>query len=54
VTKEKNLKKGVVMRSLRAALTGEVHGPDLVQSWLLLHQRSLDRARLQAALALKG
>ncbi|WP_017717937.1 glutamate--tRNA ligase [Kamptonema formosum] len=54
VTKEKNLKKGAVMRSLRAALTGEVHGPDLVQSWLLLHQRSLDRSRLQAALALKG
>jgi len=50
VTKEKNLKKGLVMRSLRVALTGEVHGPDLIQSWLLLHQRGLDIPRLQQAL----
>ncbi len=50
VTKEKNLKKGVVMRSSRAALTGEVHGPDLIQSWLLLRARGLDRLRLQQAL----
>ena len=50
VTKEKKLKKGVVMRSLRAALTGEVHGPDLIESWLLLHQRGLDLPRLQKAL----
>ena len=50
VAKEQNVKKGAVMRSLRAALTGEVHGPDLIQSWLLLHQRSLDRVRLQKVL----
>jgi len=50
VTKEQNVKKGVVMRSLRAALTGVAHGPDLIQSWLLLHQRSLDRVRLQKVL----
>lgn len=50
VTKEQNLKKGLVMRSLRAALTGDVHGPDLIQSWLLLHQRGLDRVRLEQAL----
>ena len=49
VTKEKNLKKGLVMRSLRAALTGEVHGPDLIQSWLLLNAKGLDRLRLQQA-----
>ncbi|MBD2182954.1 glutamate--tRNA ligase [Planktothrix sp. FACHB-1355] len=49
VTKEQNLKKGLVMRSLRAALTGDVHGPDLIQSWLLLHQRRVDRIRLQSA-----
>lgn len=47
VTKEQNVKKGVVMRSLRAALTGEVHGPDLIQSWLLLNQRTQDRVRLE-------
>ena len=51
VTKEQNLKKGVVMRSLRAALTGDVHGPDLTESWVILHQKQLDKARLQEALS---
>lgn len=50
VIKEKNLKKGLVMRSLRAALTGDMHGPDLVQSWLILNERNLDKPRLQQAL----
>lgn len=49
VIKEENLKKGLVMRSLRAALTGDMHGPDLIQSWLLLHQVGLDQPRLQQA-----
>jgi glutamyl-tRNA synthetase len=49
-TKEQGVKKGMVMRSLRAALTGEVHGPDLIQSILLLHAHSLAIPRLQAAL----
>lgn len=52
VIKEKNVKKGLVMRSLRAALTGDMHGPDLIQSWLILHQRNLDNPRLQQALKL--
>lgn len=51
VMKEQNVKKGLVMRSLRAALTGDLHGPDLVESWLILHQKELDRSRLQAAIA---
>ncbi len=50
VTKQLNVKKGLVMRSLRAGLTGEVHGPDLIQSWLILHQKALDKPRLQQAL----
>ncbi|MBD2091017.1 glutamate--tRNA ligase [Microcoleus sp. FACHB-1515] len=50
VTKAENLKKGVVMRSLRAALTGDVNGPDLMQSWLLLNQHRWDRSRLEQAL----
>jgi glutamyl-tRNA synthetase len=50
VTKEHGVKKGVVMRSLRAALSGEVHGPDLIQSWLLLHQQGLAVPRIQQAL----
>jgi glutamyl-tRNA synthetase len=52
VTKEKNVKKGLVMRSLRAALTGDVHGPDLIESWVLLHQQAIDKTRLQQALTL--
>jgi glutamyl-tRNA synthetase len=50
VTKEQNVKKGLVMQSLRAALTGEVHGPDLIESWLLLHQHQLAIARIEQAL----
>ncbi|BAZ82523.1 glutamate--tRNA ligase [Sphaerospermopsis kisseleviana CS-549] len=51
VVKEQGVKKGLVMRSLRAALTGDVHGPDLIQSWLLLNQIGLDKQRLSYALA---
>ncbi len=50
VTSEQKVKKGLVMRSLRAALTGDVHGPDLIASWILLHQEGKDRIRLQSAL----
>ncbi len=49
--KAAGVKKGVVMRSLRAALTGDMHGPDLVQSWLLLNQHQMDLPRLKQALA---
>ncbi len=52
VVKEQNLKKGVVMKSLRAALTGSLQGPDLVQSWLLLSQKGLDRDRFEQALSI--
>lgn len=52
VVKEKGLKKGLVMKTLRAALTCDLHGPDLIQSWLLLNQHGLDKARLQNAQAI--
>ncbi len=51
VTKAQNVKKGLVMRGLRAALMGTMHGPDLMQSWVLLNQKGRDRARLQQALS---
>jgi len=41
-----------VMKSLRATLTGDLHGPDLIQSWLLLSQHQLDQPRIRAALAI--
>ncbi len=49
VTKSQKVKKGLVMRSLRAGLTGELHGPDLTQTWLLLNQLGVDKTRLQQA-----
>ncbi len=51
VVKAQNVKKGLVMRSLRSALTGDIHGPDLIQSWLLLHQIGLDQPRLSRAIS---
>lgn len=54
VTKAQNVKKGVVMRGLRAALMGTMHGPDLMESWLLLSQKGQDRPRLAQAVALSS
>ena len=51
VTKSQKVKKGLVMRSLRASLTGELHGPDLTQTWLLLNKLGADKSRLQQTLA---
>ena len=52
VTKTFKVKKGLVMRSLRAGLMGELHGPDLIQSWLLLNQKGWDKSRLSHGLDL--
>ena len=47
VTQKVKVKKGIVMRSLRASLTGAMQGPDLIQSWLLLHQKGFDILRFK-------
>jgi glutamyl-tRNA synthetase len=52
VTKAQGVKKGLVMKSLRAALMGALQGPDLMESWAILRQRGFDVARLKEALAL--
>jgi len=49
VSKTQGIKKGLLMKSLRAALTGEVHGPDLITSFWLLWQRGWAGSRLTAA-----
>ena len=54
VAKDLGRKEGQLKPILRVALTGETKGPDLLQSWLLLHQRGWDGARLQAAIAAIG
>jgi glutamyl-tRNA synthetase len=51
VVKAQGVKKGLVMKSLRAGLTGSLQGPDLMQSWLLLSQKGWDRGRLEQAIA---
>jgi glutamyl-tRNA synthetase len=50
VTKAQNVKKGVIMKSPRVGLMGELHGPDLIASWLLLNQRGWDSQRLEVSL----
>lgn len=52
VVKAQGIKKGLMMKSLRAALMGDMQGPDLMESWLILHQRGFDQGRLEAALAI--
>jgi glutamyl-tRNA synthetase len=44
------VKKGVLMKSLRAALLGSLQGPDLVSTWRLLHRSGDDRLRLRASI----
>jgi glutamyl-tRNA synthetase len=44
------IRKGVLMKSLRAALLGCLQGPDLVTTWVLLHRLGHDRERLEQAL----
>ena len=44
------VKKGVVMKSLRAALLGRLQGPDLITTWSLLARISQDLPRLKRCL----
>ena len=44
------VKKGVVMKSLRAALLGRLQGPDLITTWCLLARIGEDLPRLQRCL----
>ncbi len=54
VAKTQGLKKGLMLKSLRAALTGDLQGPDLMQSFVLLHRRGWALGRLQAVQKLVG
>ena len=44
------VKKGVLMKSLRAALLGSLQGPDLLTTWLLLQPSGEARERLARSL----
>ena len=43
-------KKGLIMKSLRAALLGQLKGPDLLTTWGLLAQIGKDRERIKQSL----
>jgi glutamyl-tRNA synthetase len=45
-----DVKKGVLMKSLRAALLGRLQGPDLITTWALLARLGNDRQRLRRCL----
>ena len=49
--KAAGVKKGVIMKSLRAALLGRLQGPDLITTWALLARIGEDRPRLRICLA---
>jgi len=44
------VKKGVLMKSLRAALLGSLQGPDLLATWLLLQTGGEARSRIERSL----
>ena len=48
--KAAGVKKGVVMKTLRAALLGRLQGPDLITTWSLLARVGQDLARLRRCL----
>ncbi len=50
VAKATDVKKGLLMKSLRAALLGQMQGPDLITTWGLLARVGKDRARLRVNL----
>ncbi|MEB3247105.1 MAG: glutamate--tRNA ligase [Synechococcus sp.] len=49
--KAAGVKKGLIMKSLRAALLGRLQGPDLITTWALLARIGEDRPRLRRCLA---
>ena len=50
VCKSSGMKKGILMKSLRAALLGKLQGPDLITTWGLLARIGQDRIRLRRVL----
>jgi glutamyl-tRNA synthetase len=44
------VKKGVLMKTLRAALLGSLQGPDLLSTWLLLHPSGEAAERMRRSL----
>ncbi len=50
ISKIHNLKKGILMKSLRVAFFGSLSGPDLIQSWELFAESKTDKTRIERCL----
>ncbi|MBO8204049.1 glutamate--tRNA ligase [Prochlorococcus marinus] len=50
ISKRHNVKKGILMKSLRVAFFGCLSGPDLVQSWELFSESKSDISRIERCL----
>ena len=50
ISKMHNVKKGILMKSLRVAFFGSLSGPDLIQSWELFAESNSDRKRIERCL----
>ncbi len=50
ISKMHNIKKGILMKSLRIAFFGCLSGPDLIQSWELLSENKSDISRIERCL----
>ena len=50
ISKMHNVKKGILMKSLRVAFFGSLSGPDLIQSWELFSESKTDRSRIERCL----
>jgi len=52
ISKMHNIKKGILMKSLRVAFFGSLSGPDLIQSWELFSESKTDISRIERCLKL--
>ena len=52
ISKMHNVKKGILMKSLRVAFFGYLSGPDLIQSWELFSESKTDISRIERCLKL--
>ena len=50
ISKEHKIKKGILMKSLRAAFFGSLCGPDLIESWVLFSEIKEDIKRIKKSL----
>ena len=50
ISRKYEIKKGILMKSLRIAFFGCLNGPDLIESWVLLSESGVDILRIERCL----